>query len=201
MEIQITGCLRHCYAPFLHQPHCLKLELAAELPSSHSYSPVPSNTFSRCPRNRQQSSRNPSGRDHLADSRQHREERYERWTYHRTKTQARRKSNGGKVQSARDTDRIAGRCVFLPVRYADDFVVLVSGTQEDAIAEKSALAEYLHRTMGLELSPEKTKVTAMTEGFELLGFRFGMHWDKRYGYGPRVEIRQPTSKSQATDET
>jgi RNA-directed DNA polymerase len=117
------------------------------------------------------------------------EERYERWTYHRTKTQARRKSNGVKAaKSARETDRIAGRCVFLPVRYADDFVVLVSGTQEDAIAEKSALAEYLYRTMGLELSPEKTKVTAMTEGFEFLGFRFGMHWDKRYGYGPRVEI-------------
>ena len=77
------------------------------------------------------------------------EERYERWTYHRTKTQARRKSNGVKAaKSARDTDRIAGRCVFLPVRYADDFVVLVSGTQEDAIAEKSALAEYLYRTMG-----------------------------------------------------
>lgn len=58
------------------------------------------------------------------------EERYEQWTYHRTKTQARRKSNGVKAaKSARDTDRIAGRCVFLPVRYADNFVVLVSGTQ------------------------------------------------------------------------
>ncbi|WP_245344319.1 group II intron reverse transcriptase/maturase [Sinorhizobium meliloti] len=117
------------------------------------------------------------------------EERYERWTYHRTKTQARRESDGVKAaKSARDTDRKAGRCVFLPVRYADDFVVLVSGTQEDAIAEKSALAAYLHRTTGLELSPEKTKVTRMTGGFEFLGFRFGMHWDERYGYGPRVEI-------------
>ncbi len=28
----------------------------------------------------------------------------------------------------------------------------------------------------------------MTEGFEFLGFRFIMHWDKRYGYGPRIEI-------------
>lgn len=73
---------------------------------------------------------------------------------------------------------MAGRCAFLPVRYADDFVVLVSGPREDAIAEKAALADYLHQTMGLELSPEKTKVTAMTEGFEFLGFRFIMHWDK-----------------------
>ncbi len=90
--------------------------------------------------------------------------------------------------SARDSDRIAGRCIYLPVRYADDFVVLVSGSLEEAMAEKSALADYLIKTTGLTLSPEKTKVTAMTEGFEFLGFRFSVHWDKRYGYGPRVEI-------------
>lgn len=58
------------------------------------------------------------------------------------------------------------------------------------MAEKSALADYLIKTTGLTLSPEKTKVTAMTEGFEFLGFRFSVHWDKRYGYGPRVEIPQ-----------
>lgn len=56
------------------------------------------------------------------------------------------------------------------------------------MAEKSALADYLIKTTGLTLSPEKRKVTAMTEGFEFLGFRFSVHWDKRYGYGPRVEI-------------
>ncbi|MER9108075.1 hypothetical protein NKH95_29715 [Mesorhizobium sp. M0848] len=65
------------------------------------------------------------------------------------------------------------------MRYADDFVVLVSGTQEDDFAEKTALADSLHRSTGPELSPEKTKVTAMTSGFEFLGFRFVMHWDRR----------------------
>ncbi len=40
------------------------------------------------------------------------------------------------------------------------------------MAERSALADYLIKTTGLTLSPEKTKVTAMTEGFEFLGFRF-----------------------------
>ncbi len=50
------------------------------------------------------------------------------------------------------------------------------------------MAEHLRETTGLELSPEKTKVTAMTEGFEFLGFHVTMRWDKRYGYGPRVEI-------------
>ncbi|WP_246505876.1 hypothetical protein [Mesorhizobium silamurunense] len=52
---------------------------------------------------------------------------------------------------------MAGRCAFLPVRYADDFVVLVSGTREDAIAEKAALADYLQQTMGRELSPERRR--------------------------------------------
>src|SRR5579863_8710809 len=28
----------------------------------------------------------------------------------------------------------------------------------------------------------------MTDGFDFVGFRFAMQWDKRYGYGPRVEI-------------
>lgn len=78
--------------------------------------------------------------------------------------------------------------IFFPIRYADDFVVLVSGTQEEAIAEKTALADHLHRTTGLELSPEKTKVTSVKDGFEFLGFHVTMRWDKRYGYFPRVEI-------------
>jgi RNA-directed DNA polymerase len=87
------------------------------------------------------------------------EERYERWVYHRSKIQARRHSDGAAAaRGARNRDHAADRCVFFPVRYADDFVVLVSGSQDEAIAEKSALAEHLRRTTGLELSPEKTKV-------------------------------------------
>ena len=117
------------------------------------------------------------------------EERYERWVYHRSKIQARRLSDGAAAaRGARNRDHAAGRCVFFPVRYADDFVAPVSGTQDEALAEKSALAEPLRRTTGLELSPEKTKVTAVTEGFEFLGFHVTMRWDKRYGYFPRVEI-------------
>lgn len=117
------------------------------------------------------------------------EERYERWAYQRKKARPDHPELGMiAARRARVWDRGAGRCVFLPVRYADDFVLLVSGTHEDAIAEKSALAEHLRATMGLELSPEKTKVTAMTEGFEFLGFHVTMRWDKRYGYGPRVEV-------------
>ncbi|TGQ30880.1 group II intron reverse transcriptase/maturase [Mesorhizobium sp. M00.F.Ca.ET.216.01.1.1] len=117
------------------------------------------------------------------------EERYERWTCQRSKARPDNPELGViAARKARSRDRDAGRCVFLPIRYADDFVVLVSGTQKDAIAEKAALAEYLRAITGLELSPEKTKVTAMTDGFEFLGFHVAMRWDKRYGYDPRVEI-------------
>lgn len=117
------------------------------------------------------------------------EERYERWAYHRTKLYPHRKSDGvTAARGARNADRKAGRCVFLPVRYADDFILLVSGTKEEALAEKSALADYLRETTGLELSPEKTKVTALTDGFEFLGFQFGVHWNKCYGFGTRVEV-------------
>jgi RNA-directed DNA polymerase len=124
------------------------------------------------------------------------EERYERWTYHRKKIQERRLCDGAAAaMGARNRDRRAGRCIFFPIRYADDFVVLVSGSQENAIMEKSELADYLRQTTGLELSPEKTKVTAVTEGFEFLGFHVVMRWDKRYGYFPRVEI----PKAKASD--
>jgi group II intron reverse transcriptase/maturase len=117
------------------------------------------------------------------------EERYERWVDQRTKAYAHRKCDGmTAARSARGFDRKSGRSVFFPVRYADDFILLVSGTKEDALAEKSALAEYLQETTGLELSPEKTKVTALTNGVDFLGFRLGAFWDKCYGFGTRVQV-------------
>jgi hypothetical protein len=89
---------------------------------------------------------------------------------------------------ARSTDRRAGRPVFFPIRYADDFVILVSGDREDALAERQALTGFLRETLRLELSPEKTRVTPLTDGFEFLGHRVRLRWDPRFGYTPRVEI-------------
>jgi RNA-directed DNA polymerase len=90
------------------------------------------------------------------------------------------------------TDRKAGRAVFFPIRYADDFVVLVSGTREQAEQEKAELAKYLYATMRLELSIEKTQVVDLTRGFQFLGHRVRYKWHPRFGYMPRLEI--PTSK-------
>jgi group II intron reverse transcriptase/maturase len=58
---------------------------------------------------------------------------------------------------------------YLFVRYADDFVVL---TKERTQAEK-ALAEidaFLTSKLNLELSPEKTRITTFSQGFDFLGF-------------------------------
>ncbi len=121
------------------------------------------------------------------------EERYERWTHHRRKIQSRRKSDARTAAMwARMTDRQAGRAVFFPVRYADDFVVLVSGTREQAEREKADLAKYLRESMKLELSIEKTRVSDLTEGFQFLSQRVRYKWHPRFGYMPRIEI--PTSK-------
>jgi group II intron reverse transcriptase/maturase len=55
------------------------------------------------------------------------------------------------------------------VRYADDFVVLCRSEQEakEALTRVQGL---LADQLGLELSPEKTKVTRFHEGFTFLGF-------------------------------
>ncbi len=117
------------------------------------------------------------------------EERYERWTHHRRKTQARRTCSAEMAgQRARMTDRKAGRAVFFPIRYADDFVVLVSGTRAEADQEKTALASYLQEAMGLDLSLEKTRVSDLVEGFEFLAHRVRHTWHPRFGFMPRIEI-------------
>ncbi len=116
------------------------------------------------------------------------EERYERFL-------VRRKRDGTAYAHPRKArtyfrwmERKKGRPVFLPIRYADDFVVLVSGTREQVETEKRDLARYLHEELKLTLSPEKTHVTALTEGFQFLGHRVRLRWDDRWGYWPRIEV-------------
>jgi RNA-directed DNA polymerase len=65
------------------------------------------------------------------------------------------------AMEARSSDRRAGRAVYFPVRYADDFIVLVSGAAEDAAAEREELATVLQQGMGLTLSPEKTRASLL----------------------------------------
>ena len=76
-----------------------------------------------------------------------------------------------KVSGRHSWDRKLGRPTFYMVRYADDFVVLVQGTQQDAEAERRALAQFLSEELRMELSMEKTRITDVREGFDFLGYR------------------------------
>jgi hypothetical protein len=78
----------------------------------------------------------------------------------------------------RDGDKRAGNIVLFPVRYADDFIILVGaphkpGQQERAhaaaLAEKAALAQILKETLNLELSDAKTAITPVTSPMRFLG--------------------------------
>lgn len=92
------------------------------------------------------------------------DERYGRWSMH-----PREPSINAAARRVKDHNR--GRPVFYMVRYADDFVVLVDGTREQAEAEKLALAEFLKTELRMELSMEKTRITDVREGFDFLGYR------------------------------
>jgi RNA-directed DNA polymerase len=76
----------------------------------------------------------------------------------------------GKNQQARSYRRRKGLPTYRLVRYADDFVVLVSGTRADVEALRAEVASVLS-PVGLRLSEEKTKIAHIDEGFEFLGFR------------------------------
>lgn len=56
------------------------------------------------------------------------------------------------------------------VRYADDFLIGVSGSKEDCIVLKAQLKAFLAEELGLELSEEKTKITHSSEPARFLGY-------------------------------
>jgi RNA-directed DNA polymerase len=60
------------------------------------------------------------------------------------------------------------------VRFADDWVLTVAGTRQDAEALREQAARVLSR-MGLRLSEEKTLITHIDEGVDFLGWRIQRH--------------------------
>jgi RNA-directed DNA polymerase len=93
------------------------------------------------------------------------DERYRRWVPNpRDKTRER-------AQQRLQSDYKRGRPGFYVVRYADDFVALVQGTQHDAEQERLSLGQFLKEELRMELSMEKTRITDVREGFDFLGYR------------------------------
>jgi RNA-directed DNA polymerase len=77
--------------------------------------------------------------------------------------------------------RRAGVPVCRLVRYADDFVVMVGGTREQAEALRDEVAAVL-APIGLRLSEEKTSVCHVDEGFDFLGWHIQRRsWRGRTG--------------------
>lgn len=74
------------------------------------------------------------------------------------------------TEMRRRTRRRKGQGTWRLVRYADDMVVMVAGTRDNAEAQLAAISHLLAQ-IGLHLSSEKTRVVHIDEGFDFLGFR------------------------------
>src|SRR6266536_4627397 len=78
----------------------------------------------------------------------------------------------------RNYRRSKGAPTWRIIRYADDFVILVHGSREDTEALREDVARTLE-PMGLRLSPAKTQVVHIGDGFDFLGFR--IRWKRKRG--------------------
>jgi RNA-directed DNA polymerase len=74
--------------------------------------------------------------------------------------------------------RNRGQPTWRVVRYCDDFVVLVHGTRDDVEALQDHVTQVLE-PLGLRLSPAKTRIVHMSDGFDFLGFR--IQWRRKHG--------------------
>ncbi len=87
---------------------------------------------------------------------------------------------GGAMSTSmrRQTRRKKGLPNWRIVRYADDFVILVHGTEHDVHALREDVAAVL-APMGLRLSAAKTSVRHFSDGFDFLGFH--IQWRRKTG--------------------
>jgi RNA-directed DNA polymerase len=99
------------------------------------------------------------------------------------------------TRSQRETRRRRGGATYRLVRYADDFVVMVSGTKAHAEGLRDEVATVLS-TVGLRLSEEKTMTVHIDEGFDFLGFR--IQRQAKRGSHKRFVYTWPSKKALAS---
>jgi RNA-directed DNA polymerase len=87
--------------------------------------------------------------------------------------------------------RRRGYATYRLVRYADDFVILLRGSREQAQAIRDEAARVLKNELKMELSAEKTLITHVDEGFNFLGH----HVRRVLWNGTRVAWTYPSKKS------
>ena len=76
------------------------------------------------------------------------------------------------------------------VRYADDFLIGVIGSKEDAERLKQNLAAFLRETLGLTLSDTKTKITHTTQKARFLGFDITVSRSQALRKNARGQLRR-----------
>jgi RNA-directed DNA polymerase len=101
---------------------------------------------------------------------------------------------GGPASSTtqRATRRRHGRPNFRLVRYADDWCLMIRGTQADAVDLREEITQVLSG-MGLRLSPEKTLITHIDEGLDFLGWRIQRH--RKRGTSAHYVYTYPSKKA------
>jgi group II intron reverse transcriptase/maturase len=133
------------------------------------------------------------------------DERYERFAWPRFKP-ARRDDEASikrRARQHRQCDKSQGKPVLVPIRYADDFIILVHAPKgenqmelahELAEQEKAALAKLLKDELNLELSGTKTLVTPMTASIRFLGYHFKVQRHPVWGWVTKIVIPKTSSK-------
>lgn len=93
------------------------------------------------------------------------------------------------IRYKRNGENITKRAL---VRYADDFVVFTESKEDAEYVRDNILTLWLAKR-GLVLSPEKTRIAHLTEGFDFLGFTVKHYEDDTRASGWKLLIR-PSKK-------
>jgi RNA-directed DNA polymerase len=127
------------------------------------------------------------------------EERYERHVLPRRIPPTRRDAATPerRASEARKHDKQRGKTIVFPIRYADDFLLLVGAppgpeqherARQVAEEEKAAVATLLKEQMGLDLSETKTLVTPVTKPFAFLGHHVCVRNNRRFNRWAAVTL-------------
>lgn len=128
-----------------------------------------------------------------------------------TLTEAEKKERAGVLRRLRERQRSVPSKLFRDesyknlqyVRYADDFLVGIIGSKEDAETLKADLAAFLKEKLNLTLSAEKTKITHSTDRARFLGYDISIsksqeitkrQGKKVKGYSGAVKLYVPHEK-------
>src|SRR5260221_7579922 len=96
--------------------------------------------------------------------------RFDEWYYNRYGTPDSTIERASYSSWLRATSRGREKAATQMFRYADDWIIVIRGTQAQAKEIKEECKRFLQEELGLELSEEKTAITHIIDGFDFLGY-------------------------------